>query len=151
MKLINCMVLLTLIGASCNPKINCKNGQLGGFMIRLPDSTTVVTDTSLTIYRYEKGSNFSQLIDTAHCIVHAWSQVIYIYRAPYAPFTENDWQLTFDHTGRDYKISDAHFEGRKERPLEAGYTCYNNISFICNDKRVSLSGPGGYTYITINY
>lgn len=151
MKLIIYMVLVTLVATSCNPKINCKNGDLGAFMIKLPDSTTVVTDTSLTIYRYEKGSNFSQLIDTAHCSAHAWNQVIYINRAPFALFTQNDWRLTFDQTGRDYKISDAHFEGRKERPLEAGYKCYNNVSFICNDKRVSLSSVLGYTYITINY
>lgn len=98
-------------------------------------STDAITDTSATVVKAKKGSNFGQVSELFNNVPLDKNKVMVI------PYKGNetylyDWQITLNPSGRVYKITDIkHDDNNPNRT-----NCVSTVYYKLNDSAKTLAG-----------
>ena len=128
---------VTAYFGSCK-KINCNTPVISKVLFYSSISTSVVPDTSATLVKSVKGTNFGQISEVYPNVY--LSKVEFNKRLDFPDkgidVYDYDWQITLKPSGRIYRLTKISHLSQTSKTSE----CTNTVSYKVNDSTVTVPG-----------
>jgi hypothetical protein len=142
-------VFLLLVVSSCQRK-KCITYGVGGF--ELIKNTGTTTDSSVTIYQYNKNTSFTGVLDTYRIIRAFEPQQSAFLGMPWGNLQNGayDYKLVFHPSGHTLRISNIYAENNTGN---GSMSCVNPVHYTVNDTLNTVPGYLGMDafYLPIAY